>query len=374
MKRILLSIFTLFTVLFTSITTTQAAETTTIRIGEVKAKNDNYYYESIDGGTAPSRQLTKNVVYYVYADSNASKHPDSLPVGGGDWVLKKDGVFKPYAQPNGSRVGEFVPTIDAYVYKTPDIIAPIGKLNKGTNYPVYNYKNGAFAFGAKGWVSAKDVDFLQFTNDKDTVVSATTIGKVASLEGDVPVYNAPNASATVVGTLKYDSFQTTLEVKGKQNGFYNVGKDRWVSENPEKIRFFPVGTETDLNKFNSTALAWEGTPYLKWGIYTNNGGFDEIGFVYRNFKDAGYTIGRVDVDAYELLSKKVAKPRIGDLVFFKPQMKKDENGNLISFRNIGIVVGENEYINAIDNDGVWKNTFDINNLDESNITGFGRYR
>ena len=378
MKKLTVSIVTLFFVLFSSVFTASAEEPvkeqTNVILGLAKAKDNAYYYDS-PNGTPPDRQLVKGLMYYVYQDSNASQHPDVWGVGTtngvADWVLKKDGVFKQYAKPDGNRIGEFYPSIDAYVYKTPNIVPVVGKFNKGTNYNVYNYtktNNGMFAIGGAGWVAAKDVDFTQWTSDKDTAVTTTTIGRVSSIDGDVTIYNDSKATATAVGTLKQNDFATTLEVKGKVNGYYNVGTNKWIAENPDKVRFFPPNTETDVYKFVYDARKWEGTKYAKWGNGSaTNPNFDEIGFIFRNFKDADYNVGRIYVDAYEYLAKKVTKPHIGDLIFFKP----DANGN----RNVGIIVSEKagklKYVAATEQDGVKVSKF---NTTDTNISGFGRFR
>lgn len=365
MKKLTVSIFTLFFVLFNSVFVANA-ETVDLankKIGDVKAKGYAYYYDS-PNGTEPTIVLQKGSAQYVYRDKNASAHPNVLAIGGG-WVFKKDGTYKELAVPDGDRIGIFTASDVTYVYNTPNIVPPIGKLNDGTPYPMYNYKNKMFGIGGGMWVSAKDVEFTYVTSDKETPVTTTTIGKIASLEGEIPIYDAPSKTAKVLNeTLKQDDFATTLEVKGKQNGFYNVGGNRWIEDIPENVRFLPNGTETDLYKFIYDVRKWEGSSYEPYK-YGETGTFDETGLIFRTFRQVGYTTNKLYADGFELVTKKVSKPRIGDLIIFKP----DANGE----RKIGIIVSEKQgtpkYITATPQDGVKTYTFDVN---DANIAKFGR--
>ena len=367
MKKLTVSIVTLFFVLFGSVFIASAEETTNISFGQVTAKKDLYYPKSGSEEVVEVKLPAGDYnVLYVYNEAEEKVELSGMyKIATKDsniaWVSKKDGNYTSVS----GKVYPGVFTTDKEVTAYRNYSDKVGKISKGSKLDTYEYKNGKYLVKIENsveqtWLSEDDVDFDLTTKDKETSVTTTSIGTIVAVEKDASIHSNFDANSSVVGNLKLDDLKTKLDVKGKTNGFYNVGLNQWVNGNPDEVRFFPAGTKTNLYKLIYDVRDLEDSPYVKGGI--TEAGFDNTGFIYRVFKDQGYRVGKFTSQTFEKIVAKTTKPQIGDLIF----LEADKDGN----RDIGIIVDANKYVASKTATAVQTYTFDVNDTTLS----FGRLR
>ena len=144
-------------------------------------------------------------------------------------------------------------------------------------------------------------------------------------------------------------------------------KDLYDATKDYSINFSMTRKKASADEIINFAKQQLGKPYV-WG---SNGptSFDCSGLVYYVFSNNGYDMPKSNVAGYwsSPSIKKVSNPQKGDLIFFKGTYGGDNNPS-----HIGIMLNENEFINASSGGG----KVQINNKNEpywnQHFLGYGR--